>query len=204
MWQAIDVERAGLADLFESLSAAEWQQASLCESWTVRDVAAHLTLAPTIRLGGALIAIVRARGSFHRMVHDTAVAQARRPTTDLVTLLRDAVGSRHLAPGQKLKDALFDVLVHGQDVALPLGRHRAMPPAAAVVAADHVWQMGFPFHARKRLRGLHLTATDVAWSAGTGAEVSGPIDALLLLMAGRTDAVARLGGPGVTALAGPA
>jgi len=185
IWRAIDTERAGLADLLESLSPEELRAPSLCDGWTVRDVGAHLTLAPTMRTGAVLVAFVRARGSFNRMVRDTALVQARRSPEELVAILRDAVGVHRLAPGQKLKDALFDVLVHGQDIARPLGRTRSMPPQAAVVAADHVWQMGFPFHAQKRMRGRHLVATDVSWSAGSGTEVRAPIDDLVMLMSGR-------------------
>jgi uncharacterized protein (TIGR03083 family) len=185
IWRAIDAERAGLADLLESLSPDEWQRRSLCEAWTIRDVGAHLTLAPTMGVSDALIAIVRARGSFDRMVRDTAIAQARRPPPEIVGMLREAVGSRRLAPGQKLKDALFDVLVHGQDIARPLGRVRAMPTEVALVTADHLWQMGFPFHTRKRMRGRRLVATDVEWTAGEGAEVRAPIDDLVLRMSGR-------------------
>ena len=39
-------------------------------------------------------------------------------------------------------------------------------------------------HVRPSLR---LVATDTAWSAGAGAEVRGPVQALLLLLTGRTD-----------------
>jgi uncharacterized protein (TIGR03083 family) len=45
VWRAIDDERSRLADLMEGLSDAEWRTPSLCAGWTVRDVAAHLTLA---------------------------------------------------------------------------------------------------------------------------------------------------------------
>nr|BFE80642.1 hypothetical protein GCM10020093_032430 [Planobispora longispora] len=45
VWQAIDHERSTLADLFDDLSEKEWATASLCDGWSVRDVAAHLTLA---------------------------------------------------------------------------------------------------------------------------------------------------------------
>ena len=47
VWQHIDHERAWLADLLESLPPEAWQQPSLCEGWTVRDVGAHLTFAQT-------------------------------------------------------------------------------------------------------------------------------------------------------------
>ena len=201
LWREIDTERAGVADLLESLSPHEWERQSLCDSWTIRDVAAHMTLGPTMSVPDAVIAFILARGSFNRMIHRTAVAQARRSPDELVALLRGAVGSRRLAPGQKVKDALFDVLVHGQDIALPLNRDLVMPTEAAVVAADHVWRMGFPFHARKRLAGLQLTATDAPWNVGAGEELSGPIHALLLLLSGRTAALTQLEGPGVSALA---
>jgi uncharacterized protein (TIGR03083 family) len=44
VWQAIDTQRTDLTVLLEDLSDDEWQQPSLCPGWTVRDVAAHLTL----------------------------------------------------------------------------------------------------------------------------------------------------------------
>lgn len=197
LWLAVDAERARTAELLEGLSDVEWTHPSLCAGWTVRDVAAHLTLAPQITIGGALVEFTKARGSFHRMVHDTAVKQAALPTAELVALLRGAVGCRRLAPGQKLKDALMDVLVHTQDVALPLGRTWPMPAQAATTSADHLWQMGWPFHTQRRMRGLRLVATDVEWSAGDGAEVRGSIDALLMLLAGRTATVPQLTGDGV-------
>jgi uncharacterized protein (TIGR03083 family) len=201
VWRVIDAERSSLAELFSALSAAEWEHPSLCAGWRIRDVAAHLSLAPRISVAGALVAFARARGDFNRMVRDTALREARLPVADLVTRLRSGVGIHRLAPGQKLNDALLDVLVHGQDVAVALGRVRPMPLDAAVVAADHVWRMGFPFHARRRLRGLRLVAGDITWSAGSGTEVSGPIDALLLLLTGRTISVPRLRGPGAAEVA---
>jgi uncharacterized protein (TIGR03083 family) len=194
IWLAIDAERASVADMLESLSETEWTCPSLCEGWMVRDVAAHLTLAPYITVGVALKAVVKAKGNFNRMVHLTAKKQAALPPDELVSLLRGAVGSRRLAPGQKLKDALMDVHVHAQDIAIPLGRQHAMAPVVAIASADHLWQMGFPFHARKKLRGHRLVATDAEWTVGEGAEITGPIDALVMLLAGRTATIPRLTG----------
>jgi hypothetical protein len=77
-----------------------------------------------------------------------------------------------------------------------------MPLDAAREGAERVWQMGWPFWARRRLRGLRLTATDIDWSAGEGAEVRGPVQALLLLLTGRTKAaLPQLSGPGTERLA---
>ena len=44
IWNTIDEQRARTADLLEQLTDDEWRRPSLCDGWTVRDVAAHLTL----------------------------------------------------------------------------------------------------------------------------------------------------------------
>jgi len=85
---------------------------------------------------------------------------------------------------------------------LPRCAARPVPTDAAREAVTRVWTMGWPFWAKRRLAGHRLVATDVDWRAGTGPqEVSGPIDALLLLLTGRTAALHRLSGPGVATLA---
>ena len=202
IWRAIDAERAGLAELLEDLSPAEWNSPSLCDSWRVRDVAVHLTQAHT-GLGPALIGVVRARGSFDRMIRDSALRQAPLAPAECARRLRTMAGSRRTAPFITPMEPLVDVLVHSQDIALPLGRTRPVPTAAAAAAAQRVWDMGFPFHARRRLAGVRLVATDTAWTAGEGAPVEGPIAALLLLVTGRGAARERLTGVGVRSLHRP-
>jgi uncharacterized protein (TIGR03083 family) len=203
VWAVVDSERSSLADLLEGLSAEEWERPSLCAGWRVRDVAAHLALAHT-GLAAAGVAMVRAGGSFDRMIRDSARRHAAAPPAQLVAELRAMVGSRRRAPGVTHLEPMLDVLVHGQDIALPLGRRRAMPLEAATAAATRIWTMTWPlssaFRARSRLRGLELVATDAPWSVGTGARVDGPAEALLLLLAGRTAALDRLTGPGLERL----
>ena len=95
------------------------------------------------------------------------------------------------------RNVLLDVLVHGQDIAIPLGRELPVPADVAVAAASRAWTMGWPFWARRRLRGLRLVAADADWTAGAGEELRGPIDALVLLLTGRAATAApRLTGPG--------
>jgi hypothetical protein len=91
-------------------------------------------------------------------------------------------GSRKKAPGISHLEPLIDVLVHGQDIALPLGLARAVPTPAAVAAADRIWPNLYPFHARRRLTGIRLAATDCSWSAGVGLLAEGPIAAILLAL----------------------
>jgi len=199
VWRAIDAERLRLADLFDQLSDEEWEIASLCEGWRIRDVAAHLTLA---QLGPvpATLALMRAGGSMNRMIRDTAIRQARRPPAQYSGLLRGMAGSRRKAPGISDLEPLIDVLVHGQDMAIPLGRPWLMPVSAAVAAADRVWPNLWPFRAERRLTGFRFAATDCSWSAGHGQLVEGPIAALLLLLTGRRVALPELSGLGADTL----
>jgi uncharacterized protein (TIGR03083 family) len=205
VWAAIDRERLDLADLLDDLSEQEWAQQSLCTGWRVRDVAAHLALAQ-MPVGAATAAAVRSRGNFHRMIRDSALRHAAVPTARLADEIRGMVGSRRHAPGITDMEPLLDVLVHGQDIAVPLGRARPMPPVAAAAAATRVWTYRWPlstvWRAPARLAGLELVATDTDWSAGAGTRVEGPIQALLLLLTGRTGAaMAGLAGPGARQLA---
>ena len=203
VWAAVDRERLDLADLFSGLDEQAWTRPSLCAGWTVRDVAAHLALAH-LSAGQVAVALVRAGGSVDRMVHDTARRHAVLPTGVLVEQLRAMVGSRRLAPGITPLEPLVDVLVHGQDVAIPLGIDRPVPVVAAAAAATRVWTYRWPlsrtFDARRRLAGLELVATDTAWSAGAGERVEGPVGALLLLLTGRRADLGRLTGAGAARL----
>jgi uncharacterized protein (TIGR03083 family) len=185
-WTVITEQRLALADLLDGLTADEWERPSLCAGWRIRDVAAHVAMAPQPPGPVAMLgAAVRARGSFDRLNHDLAVRHAARPPAEIVAQLRRHAASRRLPAVTNYRNIVPDVLVHSQDIAVPLGRDLPMPIAAARAAADRVWAMGWPFWAQRRLRGLRLTATDTGWSVGAGEEVAGPIAVLLLLLTSR-------------------
>ena len=203
-WRAVAGERLSLADLLDGLTDAQWETPSLCDGWRVRDVASHLTLGANPP--GWLTRIswgVRRAGRFHPLNRDVAIHYAARPPAQLVAALREHAESRRVPFPVVVehRTALADVLVHGQDIAIPLGIERPMPLDAASVAATRVWTMGWPFWARRRFRGLRFAATDTEWSAGEGTVVSGPISALLLTISGRAAALGQLDGPGATELA---
>lgn len=204
-WAVVAGQRRVLADVLAGLDPAAWERPSLCAEWRVRDVAAHVALTPqSPGLARIVVRGLRARGDFDGLNRDMALAHAGRPAADLVTELRELADSRSKPAITTLDNLLFDTMVHVQDVAVPLGLDVAMPTGAAREGADRVWRMGWPFWARRRLRGLRLCATDVDWSAGAGAEVRGPVGALLLLLTGRTEtARPQLRGPGVGRLAVP-
>ncbi|GIE34078.1 hypothetical protein Ait01nite_071230 [Actinoplanes italicus] len=200
-WTVIADQRRLTADLLDDLTEAERDSPSLCAGWRVRDVAAHVALAPQPPGPLTMAAeAIRAGGRFHRLNHDMAVRHADRPGADLVAELREHADSRRLPAVTNCRNILFDVMVHAQDIAIPLHRPLPMPVRAAAAGATRVWTMGWPFWARRRLTGVRLTATDTDWSAGDGAEVSGPIAALLMLLTGRRATLSQLTGPGVAGL----
>lgn len=187
LWRFVDQERASLADLLEGLSPQEWETRTRCGDWRVRDVAAHLTVAARFSRGRVVREMVRARGNWNRMIHDSAVREADAPVTEIVAGLRSIIGSRRLAPTTSPHEPLLDLLVHGQDIALALGRARPVPPVAARDAADRVWTMRFPPRPWP-LPKARLVATDIAWTRGAGEEIRGPVTSLLLLLTGRPEA----------------
>jgi uncharacterized protein (TIGR03083 family) len=199
-WRVIQEERAALAEILETLSPAEWEHPSLCEGWRVRDVAAHLIGGPEVTIGQMLAATVRTRGSIDRAIRDTAREWSKRPTSEIVADFHRLSGTRRPAPMTTYRDALLDTLVHTQDIVIPLGRRHDMPVAAARDSAEHALRLPVPFHAKKRLAGYRLEATDADWSTGEGLLVRGPISALLLLITGRPAALSRLSGDGVPGL----
>ena len=198
-WAVIAGQRRALADLLANLAEDSWERPSLCAEWRIKDVVAHLALTPQSPGVLRIAALgLRARGDFDAVNRDLAVTHADRPPAELVEELRRLAGSRRKPAITTLDNLLFDTLVHVKDVTVPLGLSAAMPVDAARQGAERVWRMGWPFWARRRLRGVQLIATDVDWTAGEGAEVRGPIEALLLLLTGRTrTALPHLDGPGL-------
>ena len=202
LWAAIDDQRRRTADLLETLTPDQWAHASLCDGWTVRDVAAHLTLQQqhvTDALGFFLRhpSLVRSL-TLNRVIHRSARIQATLPTEEIIRRIRASIGSRRHNAFVSERETLTDILVHGQDIAVPLGLDLEMPTAAAAEAATRLWQTRGTWLSRVFLPlpvdGCRLTATDVAWDVGEGAEVAGPIGALLLVLTGRSALAGQLTG----------
>ncbi|MGW0178426.1 maleylpyruvate isomerase family mycothiol-dependent enzyme [Nocardia sp. NPDC003345] len=186
VWAAVAAERRSLADLLADLPEAQWDHPTLCAGWRVRDIVAHILLTSRARLGWLLLQLVRARGSVARMNFETAIRYAGNSTPEaLLDELRALVPTRHRPVATTATDRLMDLVVHGQDIAVPLGLRREIPEQAAVWSAERVWEMGWPFHARRDLAGHRLVATDARWSAGSGTPVRAPIAELLLIITGR-------------------
>jgi len=200
LWGRIHQRRAELAVQLASLTPQEWELPSLCAGWTVRDVAAHVISSAAAGFGEVMAVVVKARFNFNRAMFDEAKRRSARPTDEIIADYRRLSDSRRRPPGTTRLDPLVDVLVHTQDIVRPLGRQQPVPVSDALAVADYVWNKGFPYGAQRRLRGLRLSATDAAWTAGSGPTIEGPTGALLLLMTGRTASVPELSGTGLAQL----
>jgi uncharacterized protein (TIGR03083 family) len=200
-WTAIAAERRALADLLDGLEPAQWSTQSLCDAWTVRDVAAHLALASNASIPRFLLAAVKARGNFHRASEALTSVEAQRPTEEIVADFRLSIDKRVAPPTMGSVAPLTDILVHSQDMRIPLGvpDDRPVEPWRGVLdfLVTSKARRGF---VSKRLPNLRYVATDLDWSHGAGEELTGPAKALALTMLGRPARVDELSGPGAGAM----
>ena len=202
-WATIEQERLSVADLLAGLAPNQWETRSLCSTWRVRDVAAHLIMTPAgaPNVKTMVTALARTRGDLWGAGRDVAIAYAARPTEQIVEEMRGSAGSRTKPIFVNSENILLDLFVHGQDIAVPLGLQRPVAQSGGAAALDRIWAMGWPFHARRRLAGVQLLAADAAWRGGHGPEIIGTVADLLLLTTGRTQAaLPRLRGPGLEAI----
>ena len=183
IWQHIDAERSMLADLLESLPPAVWEQSSLCDGWTVRDVGAHLTFSHA-RLRDVAWPAVRTGFRYNEMIRYAAL-HSPLAHAQIVATLRGFVGSRRKAPFVSEVEPLLDILVHFQDICVPLGIEHPMPVDAAVAAADRVLSLRGPMRLWNTPRGVRLVATDADWAYGDGIAQEAPIQSHLLTLTGR-------------------
>jgi uncharacterized protein (TIGR03083 family) len=207
VWSAIDAQRVRTADLLENLTPEEWTYPSLCAGWTVRDVAAHLTL-QQMSLLDTLLAALRHPGSPNRTIREAARSKAAQPTDELIAEIRATVGSRRNNIGLTHLETLIDIVVHGQDIAIPLSRELPVPVEVAATAATRVWSYQASRRERWKARVFRripyeryrFAATDTSWSVGSGPEIRGPMLALLLVLTGRPAGLAHLTGEGADSL----
>ena len=199
VWAAIDQERHALIDDLAGLDDNQWDAQSLCAEWKVRDVVGHLVFAANSDWKDFAVGLVKYKGHLDQVISKAASEIGAAPRADLEKQFADTVGSRNLPPFVKSACELADIVCHGDDIRRPLGLHREVPLAALLVAADFIKDdraTGTP----KRIKSLRLKATDADWMVGEGRIVEGPLQPLMLAMAGRGDALEDLSGEGLAQL----
>lgn len=192
-------ERADLAELLATLTPAQWETESLCTGWTVKDVVAHIISYEELGLPGLLKRF--AKGRVVR-ANEVGVAEySAKSTGELLDFLNRHLRPQGLTAGFGGMIGLIDGTVHHQDIRRALGLPRTVPAQRLQRILPLV--PGNPrLGAGRRIKGLRLRANDIDWEHGSGPEVTGTGEALLLAMTGRRQAAEELAGDGAAILLG--
>ncbi len=176
-----------IADLLDGLTPEQWAAPSLCAGWSVRDVAGHLVwrLGPTRRLvRDGLRAVSPHSLSPSRIIDAVSRETALAPTDHLVRRLRESAESHAAGHGRKSVHELTEVVVHGYDLAVPLGldpSFSAVETGAVAIARA----AGGPAVTRAIVRGRTLAASDDGWSVGRGPATEATARSIILFLFGR-------------------
>jgi uncharacterized protein (TIGR03083 family) len=200
VFAAVADERRQLADLLEGLDAGQLATPSLCAGWDVKAVAAHV-VSTVVDGTPAFLRLALRRGSMARAIDELARHRAQLPAAELVASLHRCGDRRISPPLFGPLDPLADVLVHGGDIRIPLGLPFEPDPQLAALAVDFLtgpWPFGFV--PAGRLRGISLHANGIRRTWGRGAEIRGPVAALMMAVSGRTALLHLLDGPGLPLL----
>jgi uncharacterized protein (TIGR03083 family) len=198
-WSLIHAERAALAADLAGLTDQRWATQSLCDRFTVREVLAHLTAGASLSPVRWMAGVIRCRFDFDRQVAMRLAEHMGATAAETLARFRRVITST-TKPPLPIAAMLGETIVHGEDVRRPLGIERDYPVATLTTVADYYQGSDLPVLARKRVRGLRLTATDGPFTAGAGPQVSGTTVALVMAMAGRAHYCDELDGDGVAIL----
>lgn len=194
-WTLIHAERARLVDLLNDITPEQWAKRSLCSEWTVEQVLAHLSAAANTGRWAWIRGIVAA--GFNTGKHNDRLLGrylGSTPATSLAAFERSV--DLRVAPTKDYAAFLGEVIVHGQDIARPLGLTLVPDPKAVLEVARFFAAKDFAVNSRTLVKGLSLKADDADFSVGDGPLAEGPLLDLVLAMAGRPGGAEALDGDG--------
>lgn len=191
----IAAQRAELAEILAGLPAPSWDEPTLCAGWRVREVVAHITM--PFRYGGPrfMLELARSRGRFNAMSDRVARRDAARMSpAELAGAVRSNTGHPWKPPGGGFTGALAHDLIHGLDITVPLGLARPVPEERLrLVLPASLTDRSVRFFGTD-LGGIELRASDIDWTLGSGAPLTGAAADLLLVLCGRKLPPGRLAG----------
>jgi uncharacterized protein (TIGR03083 family) len=190
----VATELTSLADLLDTASAAQWDTASLCAGWRVREVVAHLTMAARYSHEQFMAELQRCGFDFTRLSNEVAARDATLPTDELIKNLRSEVLQHWAPPGGGYRGALNHAVIHGLDVTVPLNVPRLSSDETIRVILDDLTQRDGSVRFGIDIAGRQLQATDLEWSFGQGPLLRGAAADLALVICGRSVPPGRLEG----------
>lgn len=176
------------ADLLSGLTPEQWDAPSMCTGWRVRDVAGHIVW----RVGSSNRELISTAaraylGHFvnpNRAIDRVSRAAAEASPAELVERIRQIAADKAAGQGRHGIIELTEAVVHGYDIAHPLGL--TLPVASTASGAVALRRSLIAATEIKAvIRGRTLVATDAGWSVGRGPELPGTAEALVLFLFGR-------------------
>jgi len=188
-------ERASLVELLEELTDGEWARPSLCDDWSVREVAIHVVSYDDLGWPGLPMAFIRGGLRVDSVNAHTLALHADLSNEEVIELVRRCEKPRGLTSALNGAIALTDGLIHQQDIRRALDRPREIPAERLLPALDFALKAP-TLPAKQNARSLRQVATDCDWPGGTGDEVAGLAESLVMAIAGRPVTLDEMSGPG--------
>ncbi len=188
-----------MADTLAELTEHQWNAASWCEGWTVRETAGHILAAAEQTPLNFYKEMMQAGFRFNVFAGRAALRLGALPPEEIVARLRARTTTTNHPPAPVMA-MLGEIIVHGADIRRPLSLGHQPPTAALVAVADNYRRTNILIGSKRRIAGLRLEASDCEWSTGSGRHVGGPLLSLILAMSGRRAACNDLDGDGVDLL----
>ncbi|MHA2787571.1 maleylpyruvate isomerase family mycothiol-dependent enzyme [Corynebacterium sp. S7] len=198
-WSLIHTERSRVAGMAEDLSDEQLRAQSLCQDWTTEEVVAHLSAAANTGTIRWMTSMVRSRFDPAKHNNRQLARYLGDTPAETVHTFRRLVPNT-IAPTKDYGAWLGEVVVHGQDIAQPLGVNLVPNKVALREVARYFTVKDFAVNSYSLVKDLSIKALDDDFRAGTGPTVQGELLPLVMTMAGRPQYLDQLEGDGVVLL----
>ncbi|HEY7927413.1 MAG TPA: maleylpyruvate isomerase family mycothiol-dependent enzyme [Candidatus Dormibacteraeota bacterium] len=202
-WPLIHAERKALAEDLRQLAESQWATQSLCSDWTIRDALAHMTATAKMTPPRFFGKFMASGFRFDAMSAKDVAAERGSSGADALARFTAMLDATTHPPGP-VEAMVGEAVVHSEDIRRPLGIHHRYSDEALTRTADFYRSSNLLIGAKRRADGLTLRADDVAWTAGSGPEVIGPLASIILAITGRRVGLDDLSGDGLATLRGRA
>jgi uncharacterized protein (TIGR03083 family) len=184
-----DERRVLVADLAR-LSQDDWNRPSLCDAWSIRDVVGHFIRLESVYRYSApfFLGIARYGLRLNTYIREDARRRARGVTTDELVdaFSKTRYETAPFAAWHPIAAVpLSELVVHGQDIRMPLGLTRVFDVQRLVPVANLLKRRLGVLGRGGRPSDVRFEATDTDWSWGKGEVVHAPLESIVMRLAGR-------------------